>query len=86
MPHIMSNTSCQAYVHSAIRCCTDFAASFAKFDVKSSTIQCHVHCAVKVVTTRTESLPAMAKSVMFDTVLWDTGGLSVAIFRFEHLM
>ena len=59
---------------------TDFESRFAKFTLKSSTIQCPVQCALKVIVTREESWEAMAEWVMFDAAFSDVSGIPSANF------
>ena len=75
------------HAHSTVRYCTEFPSWLAKFTLKSSTAQCSVQCALKVVVTHEEYWEAMAEWVMFDAVFSDVSGIpSANIFRFQHLM
>ena len=68
------------HAHSMVRYRTDFESRFSKFTLKSSTAQCTVQCALKVIVTREESWSAMAEWVMFDAPFSDTCNLSSANF------
>ena len=74
------HSSMRCHAHSVVQYRTDFVSWFAKFMLKSSTAQCTVQCALKVVVTREESWSAMAEWVMFDAALSDTCDLSSANF------
>ena len=60
---------------------------FTKFTLKSSTVQCPVQCALKVVVTREKTSKAMAEWLIFDAAFSDVGGIpSANFFRLQHLV